>query len=359
VQHMRSKEKGFDSDQRIILNSVGTEDLDFSKFRSFKKNIQGHSKIINVTGAQNTPGLYWVRGIATCSREESPEGKVAMLINTVDFDFVKTMGLTLTAGREFEEDRMTSEKVVMLNESAAKALGYSIPEEAINKIISFHWQVANFQKLKIIGVVKDYNSRSPGVPIPNEIFMYANSAWPYGQYSYFIVHAAPGLNQETLTFLKEQWKKIFPKAPFHYTFQDEAFQKVFEQDEKIQAVALASTLVAILIACMGLGGLVAFSISQRVKEIGIRKTLGASASRILILLSRDFLRLIVLSIIISVPLVWYAVSEFLKNYEYRIEISTWMFVVPSLALLIIALSTISFQTFKAANANLVDALKHE
>jgi len=359
VQHMRAKEKGFDSDQRIILNSVGTEDFDFSKFRSFKKSIQGHSKIINVTGALNTPGPYSMRGGATFCREEAPEERVFLSINSVDYDYVKAMGLTLAAGREFEEDKMTSEKVVVLNESAVRALGYSTSEEAINKIISFHWQVTDFQKLKVIGVVKDYNSGSPGAPIPLQIFMFANTAWPYGQYSFFIVHLAPGLNQETLAFLEQQWKKIFPQAPFQYSFQDEAFQKVFERDEKIQAVAGISTLVAIFIACMGLGGLVAFSTSQRVKEIGIRKTLGASAGRILMLLSRDFVRLIVLSIVISMPLVWYAVSEFLKNYEYRIEISTWMFVVPSLALLIIALSTISFQTIKAANANLVEALKHE
>lgn len=293
------------------------------------------------------------------SREDLPEERVRLSINVVDYDFVETLGLTLAAGREFTEEHVTDERLVMLNEKAIRSFGYSNPEDAIDKIISFHWQTIDYQKLRVIGVIKDFHSYSPGTPILNEVFMFANTAWPYGQYSYFIIHTTPGRHQETIAFLEEQWKKIFPQSPFQYTFQDAAYQKVFERDEKIQAVAGVSTLIAIVIACMGLGGLVAFSVSQRVKEIGIRKTLGASVSLILVLLSRDFIRLIFLSIIISIPMAWYAVNEFLKNYEYRIAPSVWMFVVPSLLLLLIALVTISFQTMKAANANPVDALKHE
>ena len=109
--------------------------------------------------------------------------------------------------------------------------------------------------MKIIGVLKDFNTRSPGMPISPEIFMFAKTAWPYGQYNHFIAHIAPGQLQETIEFLNQEWKKIFPQAPFEYTFQDQAFQKVFESDERTQSIASLSTVLAIFIACMGLGGI--------------------------------------------------------------------------------------------------------
>ena len=129
------------------------------------------------------------------------------------------------------------------------------------------------------------------------------------QYNYFIAHVAPGQHQETVEFLDQEWKKTFPQAPFEYTFQDQAFQKVFERDERTQSIAGLSTVLAIFIACMGLGGLVAYSVSQRQKEIGIRKTLGASVVRILVLLSGDFVRLIVISIVIAIPVAWYRCEQ--------------------------------------------------
>ena len=358
VQHLRSKQKGFDADQRIVMSCVGTEDFDFSKFRSFKKSILGNASIINVSAASSLPGFY-SEGYRVYSRSEFPEERIPLWHNVVDYDFVKTLGLTLAAGREFTEDRMTSEKVVMLNETAVKAMGYSSPEEAVEKIITFYWLPTDYQKLKIIGVIKDFNSLSPGISVQPEIFMFSNTAWPYGQYYHFIAHVAPGQLQETVAFIEKQWGQIFPDAPFQYTFQDQAFQKVFARDEKIQSIAGLSTFVAILIACMGLGGLVAFSMSQQIKEIGIRKTLGASVSQILVILSSDFIRLIAISILIAIPLAWYAVNEFLKNYEYRIELSIWIFLIPCLVLLLIAVATMSFQTVKAANANPVEALKYE
>ena len=297
---------------------------------------------------------------AEFSRTDKPKDLIHLSHNVVDYDFAKTMGLTINAGREFTKDRMTDEKVIMINESAVTKLGYETHDDAVGKTITLIWLGPEGNiNLKIIGVLKDFNSRSPGRPIYPEIFMFANTAWPYGQYNYFIAHIAPGQRQETIEFLNQEWKKIFPQAPFEYTFQDQAFQKVFERDERTQSIASLSTVLAIFIACMGLGGLVAFSVSQRIKEIGIRKILGASVVKILVILSGDFIRLIVFSMVISIPVVWYAVNKFLENYEYRIEPSVWIFVIPCLLLLLIALVTISFQTLKAANANPVDSLRRE
>lgn len=358
VQHMRSKEKGFDVGQRIILESIGTEDFDFSRFRAFKHRIEGHPKILSTTGAFSLPGLF-KPGWSFVSRPEFPGERLGISTNVVDFDYVKTLGITLTAGREFTEDRMTEEKVVMINEAAVKELGYADAMEAVDKVILFHRYGFGDQPLKIIGVVKDYHSLSPGIRVRAEIFRFANTAWPFDRYSYFIAHIAPGQLRETIDFIEQQWKHEFPLAPFQYTFQDQAFQNVFESDEKMQSLAGLSTVVAVLIACMGLGGLVAFSVNQRVKEIGIRKTLGASVGRILYLLSGFYVRLILISVVLALPLAWYAVQEYLETYEYRIELSVWMFLLPCALLLTIAVSVMSYQTIKAARSNPVEALKYE
>ncbi|HET6542384.1 MAG TPA: ABC transporter permease, partial [Chryseolinea sp.] len=359
VEYMRSKDKGFKTDQRVIIKNVGTEDFDFSKFYSYRERIQANPKVISVTAAMSAPGL--VDPYSTeFSTTDKPNELIRLSHNVVDYDFAKTLGLTIIAGREFTKDRMTGEKVIMINESAVTKLGYETSDEAVGKTISLIWQGPEGNiNLKIIGVLKDFNTRSPGMPISPEVFMFAKTAWPYGQYNLFIAHIAPGQLQETIEFLNQEWKRIFPQAPFEYTFQDQAFQKVFESDERTQSIASLSTVLAIFIACMGLGGLVAFSVSQRIKEVGIRKILGASVVKILIILSSDFIRLIVFSIVLSIPVVWYVVNKFLENYKYRIEPSVWIFVIPCLLLLLIALVTISFQTLKAANANPVDSLRRE
>jgi putative ABC transport system permease protein len=359
VEYMRSKDRGFETEQRVIIKNVGTEDFDFSKFYSFRERIQANPKVISVTAAMSAPGLVdpYSTEFATTDK---PNELIRLSHNVVDYDFAKTLGLTIKAGREFTKDRMTGEKVIMINESAVTKLGYETSDEAVGKTISLIWQGPEGNiNLKIIGVLKDFNSQSPGMPISPEVFMFAKTAWPYSQYNHFIAHIAPGQLQETIEFLNQEWKRIFPQAPFEYTFQDQAFQKVFERDERTQSIASLSTVLAIFIACMGLGGLVAFSVSQRIKEIGIRKILGASVLKILVILSGDFIRLIVLSIVLSIPVVWYVVTKFLENYKYRIEPSVWIFVIPCVLLLLIALVTISFQTLKAANANPVDSLRRE
>ena len=359
VKHMQSKEKGFEAEQRIVIKSVGTEDFDFSKYRFFKDRIELDPKILSATAAESVPGLL-VRSGTQYSRIDQPNERIRLFDNVVDFDFVKTMGMTLLAGNEFTKERMTGERVVMINETSVTQLGYSTPDEAIGKTLTFIWQGAEGNMvLKIIGVVKNFNFESPGNRSLPQIFMFANTTAPYTHYNYFIVHVAPGQHQETVAFLEQEWKKAFPQAPFEYTFQDQAFQKVFERDERTKSIAGLSTVLAIFIACMGLGGLVAYSVSQRQKEIGIRKALGASVSRILVLLSGDFVQLIFISMVLAIPIAWIAVNKFLENYEYRIQPSFWMFVIPCLLLLLIAIVTMGYQTVRAARSNPVDALKNE
>ena len=197
---------------------------------------------------------------------------------SVEFDYMKTLNIPVIAGREFTEERMSDERAGIISETALRHLGFNSPDEAIGKSLYYHW-VEEKREVKIIGVVGDSNFGSPGRPLDPVIFTFANTTHPYPKYRHYVVHLAPGHLCETISNVKNVWEEIFPGAPFEYFFLDDGFQRVFEEEEKMRAVASLSSVLAIFIACMGLGGLVAYSIIQRTKEIGIRKTLGASVLR--------------------------------------------------------------------------------
>jgi putative ABC transport system permease protein len=345
----------------VVINNVGTEDFDFKKFRAFKERLLLNPKILHATAAMAVPGAPFLLASAEFSKEETPHERVRMRHNVVDYDFAATMGIGVIAGREFTADRTTEEKTAMLNESAVKSLGLVNNENAVGKTVLYHWSgVEGTIELKIVGVVSDVsNTTTAGTSARPEIYMFANTAWPYGLYNFYIVHVSPNNLQETIEQLEEEWEKTFPQAPFEYTFQDQLFQRLFERDEKIRSVAGISTGLSIFIACMGLAGLVAFSVSQRIKEIGIRKTLGASISQVLVLLSSEFLLLILIAIILAIPIARFAAKQFLENYEFRIELSLSTFLIPCLLLFLIAIVTISFQTIRAARSNPVKALRYE
>ena len=359
LTYMRSKDTGISMDQSIAIPALGTEDFELQKFRQFKDRILRDPNILSVSAGTDIPGYFLGHSPPWSSSNKPAESDFIRGAHVaVDFDYMKTLNIPLIAGREFTLDRLTDERVGLINETAVKEIGFGTADEAIGKSLFFHW-LDEKREVKIIGVVSDVNFISPGSPIPATIFSFANTAHPFPRYRHYIVRAAPQQFKVSIEGVKKVWQEIFPNAPFDYFFVAEGYQQVFEQEEKMQAIATLSTVLAVFIACMGLGGLVAYSVSQRTKEIGIRKTLGASISRILYLLSHDFIRLILIAILFAIPIVWYGVTEFLKKYDYRIELSIWMFIVPCLLLVGIAIATISFQTIKAASANPVNALKYE
>ncbi|MEJ1236496.1 ABC transporter permease [Chryseolinea sp. T2] len=361
IKHLQLRERGFESDHRIQIRNIGTDDPDFTKFRAFREKVLNNKQVINVTGAMAIPGKFAELTTSEYTNLERPDERVRLCQNVVDWDYASTMGIELVAGREFTRERTTGEKVVMINETSVKAFGFQSADDAVDKPINFVWRGSEGDMtLKIIGVVRDVNNTNlPGSSVLPGILMYANTAWPYGTYNYVIVHLAPGNISQSVAALEKEWKSMFPGTPFEYTFQDIVFQRIFERDERIRSIAGLSTLLSIFIACMGLAGLMSFSLHQRVKEIGIRKVLGATISQILVLLSSDFVRLIILSIALAVPLGWIIAKQFLNSYQYRIELSYWMFVIPCIILLFIAVATISHQTIRAARGNPVDALRHE
>jgi len=209
--------------------------------------------------------------------------------------------------------------------------------------------------MTIIGVVKDYHFQS----LHQKIKPLALTIAPFfgGPTSYLILDVKSTEYSELIAEVQTTWNKINPDSPFHYSFLDQDFQRNYEKDQLTSRIVLNFTVITILIACLGLFGLAAFSAEQRTREIGIRKVLGASVANIAALLSKDFMRLVLIAIVIASPLAWYIMNQWLQNFAYKVEVSWWMFAATGIVAVFIALATVSFQAIKSALANPVKSLR--
>ncbi len=235
----------------------------------------------------------------------------------------------------------------MLNESAVLQLGFASAAEAVGQEIS--WGAA----YEVIGVVKDYHHQSLKQKIDPVIFLADNNPA-----SFTIRLDSKGM-QERIATLQQLYYTFFPNNPFEYYFADESYDRQYRDEQKFSQVFTASSVLAIVIACLGLFGLAAFSAEQRTKEIGIRKVLGATVLNIIGLLSREFLKLIGIAFVIAVPLAWYAIHRGLENFAYQIAFPWWVFLLTGVLTILIALLTVSWQSMKAALVNPVKSLRNE
>jgi len=266
-----------------------------------------------------------------------------------DGDFLKQYGIDVIAGRGFNRQIALDEKTMLINETMVKKMGYKTPEEAIGK--SFKQFAATGT---IVGVVKDFHFHSSQELVPPLAIRPAD-----GFFTCLTLDITSANMQQTIAQVEKQWKQLAPGLPLIYFFQDEAYNKQYIAQQRFGNLFVCFSALAILISCLGLLGLSAFSTAQRKKEIGIRKVLGASAFSITALLSKDFVRLVVVAIVIASPLAYWAMHTWLQDFAYRIQISWWVFVASGAAALIIALLTISFQSLKAAIVNPVKSLRSE
>jgi hypothetical protein len=265
----------------------------------------------------------------------------------VGYDFTSTMNIKIMMGRDFSKDFATDTAGYILNEQALKKMGLKDP---IGKPITF-WQ----KKGTIIGVIKDFHFNSLHVPV-NALIIRQGETDDYGA---ALVKTQPGKTREAINSLEILCKELNPKFPFSYQFSDEEYSKLYKSEEMTGKLADCFAFLAIFISCLGLLGLAMFTAEQKMKEIGIRKVLGASISSLFILLSREFLLFVIIAVLIASPIAWYAMQNWLEDYAYKISISWWMFVVAGMAALIIALITVSFQAIRAAFANPVNSLRSE
>ena len=261
-------------------------------------------------------------------------------------DFVKTMNVKLLAGRDFRMNSLVDSSNYIINEATAELMNMKDP---VGKEVKF-WRGTG----RIVGLVKDFHLKSLHEAISPLVLMYNPQ-----ENGYLLVKAHAGQTSRGITDLERITKQFNPNYPFTYHFLDEAYEKLYNAEQQVSTLVNYFGLLAILISCLGLFGLAAFTAEQRTKEIGVRKVLGASVSSIITLLSKDFLKLVLIALVLATPLAWWAVSQWLGTFAYRTELSWWLFAVAGLLAVGIALMTVSFQSIRAALMNPVKSLRSE
>lgn len=353
MKYLRSADLGFDQERQIVipLRSENAKKIYFA----LKDDLLKQSTIANVGASSFYPGITNFADNVIYKQGESVQQGKDIRMNYVDTRFLQTLNIQPVAGRLFSDDFPSdTSNAIIINQTAIKELGFASASESIGKKLYSDFQGKTYS-YDIVGVVKDFHYEDLHLPIT-----------PYGfqlnmqpQYNYMIVHAKQGNISNILGSIKNSWHNLNPSEPFEYTFLDKDFQKNYDAENRLSSIVGYFTAIAILISCLGLFGLATFSAEQRIKEIGVRKTLGASVSSIVALLSKDFLKLVGIAILIASPLAWLAMNKWLQGFAYRIHISWTVFVITTLTALLIALITISFQAIKAALANPVKSLRSE
>jgi putative ABC transport system permease protein len=357
MHYLRTTDLGFDKDQQLVikLRSKSAKSL----YHSLKAELQNNSQVLSVGASVYYPGIH-----NSSDNEYYREGqsmKEASLIkqNYVDEDLLKTLNIAPVAGRvfsaEFTADTSGPEQHVILNETAVRTLGYASAQAAVGKKIFSEWQ-GNAYSMEVIGVVKDFHFEDLHVPVKPYSF---GRVTERDGFEYLIVHTRAGSTSPVVRAAEAAWKKFNPNEPFEYNFLDDQFQKNYEADNRLAGIVGYFTVIAILISCLGLFGLAAFSAEQRTKEIGVRKVLGASVTAIASLLSIDFLKLILVSVVIASPLAWWIMNKWLQGFAYRQPLDWTVFVYTALIAVFIGVFTIGFQSVKAALANPVKSLRSE
>lgn len=348
---MQNQDLGVNIDQTVVLRSPSVTDSTYKqKYQVFKQNISSYSGVTSVTASTSVPGSQpgWnAGGIRRLSQADDEQNQYRIIMT--DGSFNQSFGLEMLFGREFSDDVANEEKNVLLNETATKLMGFASPEEAINEEIFFWGDTFN-----IVGVMKDYHQESLKKSYDALIFRYSDA--PNGFYS---IKVNPGEIKAMMATLESDWQAIFPGSPFEYFFLDEHFDQQYKSDQQFGTIFSIFSALAIFIASLGLFGLSSLTTIQRTKEIGVRKVMGASLPGLLQLIAKDFIILIFIAILFSVPLSIWIMNSWLQDFASRIPLSWWIFAVPSLAVVVITLVTVSVHTIKVAMINPVKSLTYE
>ncbi len=350
LKFLNRHDLGFQKDQIVIVNFEGDGKVQ-GNIESIKKSLADQPGVVSVAASRAVPGEF----LPNAGTEiEGPDGQMQQqgpFIYEIDFDFIPVFHIPLVAGRNYSRAYVSdSAQSMVINEACAKLYGYNNPADAVGKKFD-QWG----RKGTIIGVVKDFNFRSLHQAVEPLTLRYG---YPY-DLNRIAVSIKGNDVQATLTRLRKTWDRVAPQRPFMYHFLDESFSAQYEADQHFGQLFTFFSYLAIFIACLGLFGLSTFMAQQRVKEIGVRKVLGSSISGIVLLLSKDFIKLILISIVIATPLCLWAMNQWLQGFAYRITIGPLVFVEAGMISLAIALLTMAWQSVKAAIGNPVSALRNE
>ena len=343
LDYVQTKNLGYDRESLLYVTAEGELE---AKFNTFKQELLRKPGIQNVSYIQqnltefnnNTNAISWPG--------KDPATAIQFAHQSAGYDLVKTLKLQIR-GRDFSPNFGTDSTNYLINEAAAKRIGYA---DALGKPLT-QWS----RQGTIIGVLKDFHVGSLHQSITPLVIRLTKQA--YGQT--ILIRTQPGQTATALASLKTVYQRINPRFPFSYQFADVEYEKLYKGEVIMGTLTTVFAGLAIFIACLGLFGLTAFTAEQRTKEIGMRKVLGATVANVVTLLAKDFLKLVLIAIVVATPLAWYVVKQWLQNFEYRINLSWWMFVLAGAVAVIIALLTVSIQSVKAALVDPVESLRSE
>jgi ABC-type antimicrobial peptide transport system permease subunit len=346
LRYLRTKDLGFDRSQ---LMYVRLKAPDIKKnYRLFKYDIQQQADVAGITAS--TASLVDVSNGNNGVKWEGmqPDDDFLMTQMTVDADFIKTTGMKLVDGRNFSMAIASDSAAYLINETAAARMG--MRDNAVGKKLTF-WGIEG----TVIGVVKDFNYQALTTSIQPMVLRHRPEEWHF----HVLIKTKPGKAAETIAKVEALYKKYDRESPFEYGFVDQALDNQYKAQQGTGKIIGCFALLTVLLSCLGLFGLSAYTAEQRTKEIGVRKVLGASVSGLVSLLSKDFLKLVLIAIVIAVPVAGYVMTLWLQDFAYRINFGWWMFGAAGLLALLTAFLTTSYHAFKAARTNPMKNLRTE
>lgn len=354
LQYMQNKDLGISLDQTVVINGPGVVTADSlfgGNLEMFRNELAAHPNITSFTAASEIPGnlIYWTSGSMNLAEAEADKRGSIMYRMGVDYEFFKTFEARIIAGRGYSPEFTGDSSSVVLNRKALEILNLGSPDEALGKRIKI-----GRDTLTLVGVLENYHHEGLKQEFRQTAFHLQRNAR-----SYFVAKLSPTDAQQTIAYMRDKYMTIFPDNPFDYFYLDGFFGRQYRNEKQFGSVFGFFALLAIFVASLGLFGLASYTASQRTKEIGIRKVMGSSVSGIFLLLSKDFLKLVLIANVIAIPLVWSLMNQWLNGFAFRINIGVWIFAVAALVTTFIALATVSYQSITAATANPIKSLRYE
>ena len=349
MDFLQGQHLGFNKEQQLVVRLRSEKAV--QSFEVIKNQMLQHSQIKSVALTSSYPGVESLEDMMYYAEGKTVDDVVHIRHSYVGDDYIETLGFELIAGQSYTSSLTSESPMIILNEAAVKVLGYE-PHSAVGKKIHYEW-IDEKHTLEIVGVVRDFHSESLHKPIVPYGFRKGNNG------GHLIANFSGKNTTEVVELAKETWANAGVTEPFTYSFLDQDFQRNYEREVQTSKIIISFALLALFIACLGLYGLAAFMTELKTKEIGIRKTLGASSWSIIRLLTQNISKTVVLAIVISVPIGIYLSKSWLSNFTFKIDVQWWYFLIAGSVALAIAILTVSLQSLKAALMNPVDSLRSE
>ena len=340
---MQSRNLGFDKENVLVVDNARKLG---DKLQAFKEELKMYDEVVNASVSDGYPSRIQSN---TVFRPAGGEDNLFFVL-AADHDHLSTIGYGMTQGRFFESERPSDSLSVVLNEAAIKQIGW---QEFDNQEIWGFWRSQEGDNFTTIGVIQDFNFESLRQKIRPLAILYSKDG------NYLSIRFSKGNVEEKVALIESKWKEFVPEAAFEYSFLDQEFDALFRTEQRLGNLAIIFTGLAILVACLGLFGLATFTSEQRSKEIGIRKVMGASSGKIVFILTQEFTKLVIFAFVIAIPLSYFAMDYWLRDFAYKIDIGVVSFFIGGITALVISWLTVGYQSFKAAISNPVKSLRSE